>query len=143
MIYEDRHIDPLEEKAKKTIGKTYLVKDIDASILQTIKYEYPGKKINVELSTTEFTSICPFSGLPDFANLTINYVPRKKLIELKSLKYYLYSYRNVKIYNEHVVNKVLEDLNKVLNSYELTVTGDFTVRGGVKNKVIARRKSKK
>ncbi|MCK9614876.1 MAG: preQ(1) synthase [Candidatus Omnitrophica bacterium] len=142
MIYEDRRIDPLEEKAKKTIGKTYLSKDIDTSILQTIEYEYPGKKINVELSTTEFTSICPFSGLPDFANLTINYVPRAKLIELKSLKYYLYSYRNIKIYNEHVVNKVIEDLKKVLNPYEITITAEFTIRGGIKNKVTVHHKKK-
>lgn len=140
MIYEDRHIDPLEEKAKKTIGKTYLSKDIDTSILQTIKYEYPGRRISVELSTTEFTSICPFSGLPDFATLTINYVPRLKLIELKSLKYYLYSYRNIKIYNEHVVNKILEDLKKTLNPYEITIVGEFTIRGGVKNKVTAQYK---
>lgn len=140
MIYENRHIDPLEEKAKKTIGKTYLPKDIDASILQTIKYEYPKRKINVELSTTEFTSICPFSGLPDFATLTINYVPRKKLIELKSLKYYLYSYRNIKVYNEHVVNKIIEDLKKILNPYEITIVGEFTIRGGVKNKVTAQYK---
>jgi len=142
MIYEDRHIDPLEEKAKKTIGKTYLAKDIDASILQTIKYEYPGRKINVELNTTEFTSICPFSGLPDFATLTISYVPRSKLIELKSLKYYLYSYRNIKIYNEHVVNSVIEDLKKALNPYEITITAEFTIRGGIKNKVTAHYKSK-
>jgi len=140
MIYEDRHIDPLEEKAKKTIGKTYLSKDIDSSILQIIKYEYPGRRINVELSTTEFTSICPFSGLPDFATLTINYVPRAKLVELKSLKYYLYSYRNIKIYNEHVVNKILADLKKMLNPYEITIIGEFTVRGGIKNKVTARYK---
>jgi 7-cyano-7-deazaguanine reductase len=143
MIYEDRFIDPLEEKAKKTIGKTYCSKDIDGTILQTIKYEYPGRRINVELSTTEFTSICPFSGLPDFANLTINYVPRLKLVELKSLKYYLYSFRNIKIYNEHGVNKVLEDLKKALNPCEITVTAEFTVRGGIKNKVEASSKSKK
>jgi 7-cyano-7-deazaguanine reductase len=142
MIYEGRHIDPLEEKAKKTIGKTYLSKDIDSTILKTIKYEYPGRRINVELSTTEFTSICPFSGLPDFAALTINYVPRLKLVELKSLKYYLYSYRNIKIYNEHVVNKVIEDLKKVLNPYEITIIAEFTVRGGIKNKVQASFKSK-
>ncbi|MDD4954842.1 MAG: preQ(1) synthase [Candidatus Omnitrophica bacterium] len=142
MIYEDRHIDPLEEKAKKTIGKTYLAKDIDASILQTIKYEYPGRRINVELSTVEFTSICPFSGLPDFANLTINYVPRAKLIELKSLKYYLYSYRNIKIYNEHVVSRIMEDLEKILKPYEINIIAEFTVRGGIKNKVQASFKSK-
>ncbi|MFA5008800.1 MAG: preQ(1) synthase [Candidatus Omnitrophota bacterium] len=142
MIYEDRHIDPLEEKAKKTIGKTYLSKDIDASILQTIKYEYPGRRINVELSTAEFTSICPFSGLPDFADLTIDYVPRAKLVELKSLKYYLYSYRNIKIYNEHVVSKIMEDLKKILSPYEISITAEFTIRGGIKNKITSSYKKK-
>jgi len=142
MIYEDRYIDPLEEKAKKTIGKTYLSKDIDSTILKTIKYEYPGRKINVELNTTEFTSICPFSGLPDFANLTINYVPRAKLVELKSLKYYLYSYRNIKIYNEHVVSKIMEDLKKILSPYEISITTEFTVRGGIKNKITSSYKKK-
>lgn len=140
MIYKNRHIDPLEEKSKKTIGKTFLPKDVDASILQTIKYEYPHRKIHIELNTVEFTSICPFSGLPDFATITINYVPRKKLIELKSLKYYFYSYRNIKIYNEHVVNKILEDLKKALSPYEIVVIGEFTVRGGTKNKVTAQYK---
>lgn len=142
MIYEDRYIDPLEEKAKKTIGKTYLSKDIDSTILKTIKYEYPGRKINVELNTTEFTSICPFSGLPDFANLTINYVPRAKLVELKSLKYYLYSYRNIKIYNEHVVSKIMEDLKKILSPYEINIIAEFTVRGGIKNKITSSYKKK-
>lgn len=143
MIYQDRYIDPLEKKAKKTLGGTFLPKDIDSSILQTIKYEYPHRKINVELTSEEFTSICPFSGLPDFALITIMYVPRKKLIELKSLKYYLYSYRNVKIYNEHVVNKVLEDLKYVLSPYEICITACFTVRGGTKNKVTANYKGRR
>jgi 7-cyano-7-deazaguanine reductase len=84
--------------------------------------------------------LCPFSGLPDFACLIIKYIPRNKLIELKSLKYYLYSYRNVKIYNEHAVNKILEDLKKALDPWELTVVGEFTSRGGIKNKVTARYK---
>ncbi|HIE36050.1 MAG TPA: hypothetical protein EYP89_02305 [Candidatus Omnitrophica bacterium] len=67
----------------------------------------------------------------------MKYIPRKKLIELKSLKYYLYAYRNVKIYNEHVVNKILEDLKKVLNPYEISILGEFSIRGGIKNKVFA------
>jgi 7-cyano-7-deazaguanine reductase len=142
MIYKDRYVDPLEKKAKRTLGGTFLPKDIDVTILQTIKYEYPHRKINVELTSDEFTSICPFSGLPDFAVIAITYVPRKKLIELKSLKYYLYSYRNVKIYNEHVVNKILEDLKKVLSPYEICVTACFTVRGGAKNKVTAQYKQR-
>lgn len=143
MIYEERFQDPLEKKAKKTAGKAFLPKDIDCSILQTIDYQYPKRKVTVESTTDEFTCICPYSGLPDFANLTIRYIPRRKLIELKSLKYYLYAFRNVKVYNEHAVNKILEDLVKTLTPYEMTVVGEFTSRGGIKNKVTASYKASK
>jgi 7-cyano-7-deazaguanine reductase len=138
MVYEDRKEDFLEKKAKKIAGKTFRPEDLDPSILQTIPYEYPKRKITSELITDELTCLCPFSGLPDFARLTINYVPYRKLIELKSLKYYLYSFRNVKIYNEHAVNRILEDLKKALSPCEITITGDFTSRGGITNKVTAR-----
>ena len=135
MIYEDRKTTSVEKKAKKTTGKLYGPGDIDVTILRTINYEYPKRRIQVELSSDEFTCVCPYSGLPDFALLTIEYSPRRRLIELKSLKYYLYAFRNVKIYNEHVVNKILEDLKKVLRPYELKIIAEFTSRGGVKNRV--------
>lgn len=138
MIYDDRETISIEKKAKKTTGKLYDPGDIDATILQTINYEYPKRRIQVELSSDEFTCVCPYSGLPDFALLIIKYSPRRKLIELKSLKYYLYAFRNVKIYNEHVVNKILEDLKKVLKPCELEIIAEFTSRGGVKNRVCAR-----
>jgi len=143
MIYPDRTSSSVEKKAQKTAGKLFLPKDIDTSILQTISYEYPKRKITVELKSEEFTCVCPFSGLPDFAKLTIRYIPRKKLIELKSLKYYFYAFRNVKVYNEHAVNKILEDLVKVLTPYEITIEAEFTSRGGIKNKVSASYKAKK
>ncbi len=137
MIYEDRKTSSIEKKAKKITAKISWPKDLDPSVLQTIAYQYPKSKITTELTTDEFTCLCPFSGLPDFANLTIKYTPNRKLIELKSLKYYLYSFRNVKIYNEHVVNRILQDLKKVLKPYQISVVGEFTSRGGVKNKATA------
>lgn len=137
MIYEDRIESNLEKKAKKVQGKTFAPQDIDVSLLQTIPYKYPKRKITVEHTTNEFTCLCPFSCLPDFAVITITYVPGKKLIELKSLKYYLYAYRNVKVYNEHLIAKIFEDLKNVLSPREITVTGEFTLRGGIKNKVVA------
>jgi 7-cyano-7-deazaguanine reductase len=137
MIYKDRFIDPLEKKARKTAGPTFSAGDIDRALLRTLPYEYPHRKVNVELSTQEFTCVCPFSGLPDFARILIRYVPRKKLIELKSLKFYLFAFRNVKIYNEHAVNKILEDLTNALHPYEMEVVGEFTSRGGIENKVSA------
>ncbi|MDD5070393.1 MAG: preQ(1) synthase [Candidatus Omnitrophica bacterium] len=142
MVYENRVVTPIEEKSKKTSGNLFDLKDVDMSILETIAYDYPKRKIKVEMTTNEFTCVCPFSGLPDFALITIEYVPRTKLVEMKSLKYYLYSFRNVKGYNEHVVNKIIEDLTKVLKPYEINVVAEFTVRGGIKNKVSAQYKAK-
>jgi 7-cyano-7-deazaguanine reductase len=143
MIYEDRKASSLEKKAKKSVGKTYKKEDIDSGILQTLDYEYPKQRIIVELTNDEFTCVCPYSGLPDFANLTIKYSPWQKLIELKSLKYYLYSFRNVKVYNEHAVNKILADLKNILKPHEIAIIGEFTSRGGIKNKVTANYKKLK
>ncbi len=143
MIYKDRKLSDIEEKAKKTQGDTFLPKDIDVSILKTIPYEYPKNRIKVSLQTAEFTCLCPFSGLPDYAQLTIVYVPYKKLIELKSLKYYLYAFRSVKVYNEHAVNKIMEDLKHILSPREITVEAEFTSRGGITNKVTASYVSKR
>ncbi len=143
MIYHDRIPSDMEKAAKKTQGRTFLAEDVDTSMLNTIPYQYPHRKITVRLFSEEFSCVCPFSGLPDYAKLTITYVPKRNLIELKSLKYYLYAYRNVKIYNEHVVNKVLEDLKKVLAPWQLTVTAQFTSRGGIANTVEASYSAKK
>jgi len=137
MIYENRKESEIEKKAKKTQPRTFLPQDIDITILKTIPYEYPHREVLVEISTDELTSLCPFSGLPDFAHLVIRYIPNRYLVELKSLKYYLYAFRNVKIYNEHLVNKILEDLKKVIHPKKICVIAEFGVRGGIRNKVIA------
>ncbi|MFC1514505.1 preQ(1) synthase [Candidatus Omnitrophota bacterium] len=118
-------------------GTTFLLKDIDRSILQTFRYEFPKRPITVEHVTPEFTCICPFSGLPDFATLTIRYTPAKQCIELKSLKFYLFSFRQVRVFNEHVINKIIEDLVAVLKPRRMEITGEFTSRGGITNKVTA------
>lgn len=143
MIYEERVPSPLEEKAKKLQGKTFTLEEVDPSILETFPYEYPYRPIVIEHTTSEFSSLCPFSGLPDFAKITIKYVPFKKCIELKSLKYYLYCFRQVKAFNEHIINKILEDLVKVLKPRQMEIVGEFTVRGGITNKVTASYKKKK
>jgi len=143
MVYDDRFIDPLEKKAQKTAGSLHKIDQIDVSILQTLDYEYPQRKIEVNMFTDEFTCVCPFSGLPDFAKLTILYTPRLKLIEMKSLKYYLYAFRGVRVYNEHVVNKILQDLIDVLNPWSIRITAQFTSRGGMLNTVTAQHAAKK
>ncbi|HET8632773.1 MAG TPA: preQ(1) synthase [Gemmatimonadales bacterium] len=101
---------------------------IDASVLETFPYEGPEQEITTE--TREFSAVCPYSGLPDYALLRIAYIPGGRCIELKSLKYYITSYRNVGIYQEHATARLAEDLQQVLAAKRLTVTTIYNVRGG-------------
>lgn len=128
---------PAESKAKKAIGSTFNPDIIDRSMLDIFPYEYPGRPIHIEHSTSEFSCLCPFNEMPDYAQLFIRYLPNKVCIELKSLKYYLYSFRQVKIYHEHAVNKILEDLVEVLHPIEITVELKFATRGGINTNVTA------
>jgi len=107
------------------------VTGIDISVLATFPYEYPGKDVIINIDSDEFTAVCPFSGLPDFATIKVNYIPKKQIIELRSLKYYLLSYRNVGIYQEHVVNRILNDLVKCCKPKWMQVVADYKIRGGV------------
>jgi 7-cyano-7-deazaguanine reductase len=104
---------------------------VDVSALETFPYEYSGKNIIVTIDTDEFTAVCPFSGLPDFATIRISYIPTRVVIELRSLKYYLFSYRNVGIYQEHLVNRILEDLVKCARPEWMKVEADYRIRGGI------------
>ncbi len=101
---------------------------VDVAVLETFPYEGPAQEIVT--STDEFSAVCPYSGLPDFATLTVTYVPGTSCIELKSLKYYVTSYRNVGIFQEHATAKIAEDLFKVLSPARLTVETVYNVRGG-------------
>ncbi len=104
---------------------------VEVSALETFPYEYAGKNIIVTIDTDEFTAVCPFSGLPDFATIHISYIPARVVIELRSLKYYLFSYRNVGIYQEHLVNRILEDLVKCARPKWMKVEADYRIRGGI------------
>jgi 7-cyano-7-deazaguanine reductase len=101
---------------------------IDVAVLETFPYQGPEQEIVT--STDEFSAVCPFSGLPDLAKLTITYVPSDRCIELKSLKYYVMSYRNVGIFQEHATARLAEDLQGVLQAKRLTVHTRYNVRGG-------------
>lgn len=101
---------------------------IDVGVLETFAYTGPEQQILTE--TDEFSAVCPYSGLPDYARLAINYVPGNRCIELKSLKYYIISYRNVGIFQEHATARIAEDLFRVLEPASLTVTTVYNVRGG-------------
>lgn len=111
---------------------------IDVAVLEAILFDYPESATNVAYETDEFTAVCPWTGLPDFARLTISYVPTKSLVELKSLKYYLTSYRNVGILQEHAVNRILHDLVHLLKPLSMTVEAEYRERGGIKTKASAR-----
>jgi 7-cyano-7-deazaguanine reductase len=110
---------------------------VDVEILETFPYEYAGRRIEVEIVTDEFTAVCPFSGLPDFGTITVKYIPDKLCIELRSLKYYLLSYRQVGIFYEHLVNRIMDDLVKACAPLQMTVEADYTVRGGLKTRAVA------
>ena len=111
---------------------------IDGDCLLTFEYEYPGQDTDVAIDTDEFTAVCPWTGLPDLGTLTITYVPDRSCIELKSLKYYLMSYRNVGIVQEHAANRILNDLVASCEPVRMTVTLDYKVRGGLHTSVTAR-----
>lgn len=102
--------------------------NVDVAVLETFEYTGPEQEIVTE--TDEFTAVCPYSGLPDFAKLSVRYVPAGKCIELKSLKYYVTSYRSVGIFQEHATGKIAEDLARVLSPKWIEVKTVYNVRGG-------------
>lgn len=112
---------------------------IDVEVLESFVYEYPGKDIVVDLETDEFTAVCPFSGLPDFAVIKVHYVPDKLILELRSFKYYLFSFRNVGIYQEHLVNRILSDVVECCRPKWIEVIADYKIRGGIHTVVSAQR----
>jgi 7-cyano-7-deazaguanine reductase len=104
---------------------------IDVKVLEAIPFDYAGSDTEVVYETDEFTCVCPWTGLPDFGTISITYLPNKKLIELKSLKYYLTSYRNVGIIQEHAVNRILKDLVKLVKPAYMTIEAEYKERGGI------------
>ncbi|HJW91449.1 MAG TPA: preQ(1) synthase, partial [Anaerolineales bacterium] len=91
----------------------------------------PGRFYLVTLETDEFTCLCPVTGQPDFAHITVEYVPDEKVVESKSFKLYLWSYRDEGAFHEHVVNQICDDLAALLDPHWMRVTGVFNVRGGI------------
>ena len=105
--------------------------------LETFSYKYPGKEIRISLSCPEFTAICPFSDFPDFATINLDYVPNQLCVELKSLKLYINSFRAVKMFHEHVINRILEDFVRACDPLAADIEGDFHVRGNIKTVIRA------
>lgn len=105
--------------------------------LDTFAYEYAGREIRINFEIPEFTAICPFSDFPDFAVIRIEYVPHERCIELKSLKLYVNSFREIKIFHEHVINVMLEDFVNACDPLRVEIEGDFHIRGNIKTIVRA------
>jgi 7-cyano-7-deazaguanine reductase len=103
--------------------------------IETWPNQYPGYEI--EIAMPEFTSVCPKTALPDFGRIVLRYVPDKRCLELKSYKMYLHAYRELGIFQENVVNRVLRDVVKAANPIRATVVGEFTPRGGLSTVVTA------
>ena len=121
-------------------------------LLETFPNPYPDREYEIYMETAEFTSLCPLGGVegdatdlvaleggaPDFATIRITYVPAESCVELKSLKLYLWSFRNDGIFYERAVNRILDDLVEKVGPRRMTVVGDFNVRGGLKSVITAR-----
>ena len=105
------------------------------SRLETFSNKYTKRDYQITITCPEFTSVCPKTGLPDFGTIIIEYIPNKFCLELKSLKYYLFNYRNEGIFYEYAMNKILDDLKNILKPKKITVTGNFTARGGITTSV--------
>ena len=132
-------MDALQEKYER-LSRRFDARpqsEIDPSCLLTFEYEYLGQEAEVVIDTPEFTAVCPWTGLPDFGTLTVTYVPDRACIELKSLKYYLLSYSEVGIVQEHAANRILEDLVAACQPIRMTVTLDYRPRGGLHSSVTA------
>ncbi len=99
--------------------------------LETFPNRAPGRYYLVTLVTDEFTALCPATGQPDFATITVEYVPDQRILESKSFKLYIWSFRNERVFHEHVVNQMLEDLRQALDPHYIKVTGAFNIRGGI------------
>ena len=118
-------INPVKTDPKKT------------KLLESFDNSFPDRDYLIIHKANEFTSVCPKTGQPDFGVITISYIARKKCIELKSLKYYLQSFRNEGIFYENVINRILDDLVNLTKPKWMEVKGEFTLRGGLNSTVIS------
>jgi 7-cyano-7-deazaguanine reductase len=105
--------------------------------LEVFPNHHPERRYTVTLSTDEFTCLCPATGQPDFAEITIHYIPDRWILESKSLKLYLWSFRDEGVFHEHVVNTICDDLVRALDPHQMEVSGTFGVRGGIGITVVA------
>ena len=120
-----------ENLTKLGSAKTTYSMDYDPSVLESFNNKHPQNDYFVKFNCPEFTSLCPITGQPDFANIIISYVPDQKLVESKSLKLYLFSFRNRGDFHEDVVNIIMKDLIQLMDPKYIEVWGKFLPRGGL------------
>ncbi len=122
---------PRKQQSKSSYTEAHAKSGLTAKLprLETWPNQYPGYVITIEIP--EYTAICPKTGLPDFGTIQLTYVPNQSCIELKSLKNYIHGYRNLGIFYENAVNKILADIVKACKPVSATVIGEFTARGGL------------
>jgi len=113
------------------------IRTLKTPAIETWYNKYPERDYVINIDIPEFTSICPKTGLPDFARIIIRYVPDRLCLELKSLKYYTIFYRDIGIFSEHIANKILDDAVKAAGPRWAEVVGEFNARGGIKTTVTA------
>ncbi len=106
--------------------------------LETFPNQFPDREYEIEITCPEFTAVCPKTGQPDFATIVITYAPAASIVELKSLKLYLFAYRDRGIFYEHSINTILDDLVAATRPRRMVVVGQFTPRGGISSKITAR-----
>ena len=116
-------------------GETRYPTSPDEATLETFENANQKRNYWIQFKTSEFTSLCPITGQPDFATITIEYIPEKLCVESKSLKLYLFSFRQTGTFYEEIVNRIYTDLFEQLNPRRLVVNGDFTARGGITSSV--------
>jgi 7-cyano-7-deazaguanine reductase len=127
----------IKNKPSSYKGLQKHIRKLKTPLIEVWKNQYQDKKYIIDLDFPEFTCLCPNTGLPDFATIHIQYSPDKWCLELKSFKLYLIFYRNLGIFHEHVVSKILEDLVRACKPRWLKIIGEFNVRGGIKTTVTA------
>ena len=128
--------EPAVLLSKNVVFFSY-IRRMSSSMIETFPNPRPERDYEIAIRCPEFTSLCPKTGLPDFGEIRITYVSEARCIELKSLKYYIIEFRNRGIFYEHVTNQILDDLVAAIHPRRMTVTGDFSVRGGIKTTVTA------
>lgn len=113
------------------------IRKLKTPAIEVWENQYPDRDYTITLENPEFTCVCPKTGLPDFANIAIQYIPAKYCVELKSFKLYMIFYRDIGIFHEHATNKILEDFVKACKPRQASIKGEFNTRGGIKTTVTA------